>query len=47
MTTAEQNAAITARVAMKAAEMLAFGYQGGTVEVPELDETWTISREPS
>lgn len=44
---AEQEAAITARVALKAAEMLAFGYEGATVEVPELGETWTISREPS
>ena len=41
---AELEAAITARVALKAAEMLAFGYEGTTVEVPELGETWTISR---
>lgn len=39
--------AITRRVAAEAARLLEHGWQGGTFEVPELDEMWTISREPS
>jgi hypothetical protein len=37
---------ITQRVAVAVANMLTFGKQAATVQVPELDETWTISREP-
>ena len=44
---AEQEAAITARVERRVAEMLEFGQDGATVEVPELGEVWTITREPS
>jgi len=43
----EKIAAIAKRVADAAAELLSSGDEGTTVEVPELGETWTISREPS
>jgi hypothetical protein len=45
--TSEQNDAIVRRAAEAAARLLRHGEQGTTFEVPELGETWTISREPS
>ena len=44
LTPAEQLAIVT-RVAEVATDMLAVGIQGAQVAVPELGETWTISRE--
>lgn len=45
------NAAEAERLAQRIADevlgMLALGLQGLTVPVPELGETWTISREPA
>jgi hypothetical protein len=45
--TAEERQTVVRRVADEAARMLAAGWQGTTVVVPELGETWTISRETS
>lgn len=45
MTPAEREV-IAERVADRVRAMLAGGLQGDTVPVPELGETWTISREP-
>jgi hypothetical protein len=39
--------AIVERVAVAVVKMLASGVEGEIVPVPELGETWTISREPA
>jgi hypothetical protein len=47
MLTEAERERILAAVRNAAYHLLASGQQGTDVEVPELDETWTISRDQS
>ena len=44
---AEQREAVVQRVADAARQLLTSGYGGLDIAVPELDETWTLSRDSS